>query len=91
MSKKARVHHIMLQVLVARAELFQSTRAVTRYTGRKMVRRMGVSVDDCRPSPPTLLVPKAALSDHVETDHAQRTLRDVSGGCSQMFLHPLPR
>ena len=49
---------MVLRVLVARAELFQ-TRAVTR--GGKTVKRMGVLVDDRRPSTPTLSVPTAAL------------------------------
>ena len=69
-------HLMVLRVLVARAELFQ-TRAVTRWEGSEEDGRHGLSNLSFH------LVGSDGGTDHAETDHARHALREVStGACS---------
>ena len=78
--EQARVqeHLMVLRVLVARAELFQ-TRAVTRWEDGEEDGRPGRRSSTLN----SHLVGSDGGTDHAETDHARRALRNVStGGCS---------
>ena len=67
---------MVLRVLVARAELFQ-TRAVTRWESSEEDGRHGLSNLSFH------LVGSDGGTDHAETDHARHALREVStGACS---------